>query len=301
MENTANVKIPSNIMVKSSYQMVNRKQPHYIDDVISQLYTYIYINTNPTYYPNLEIEAKLGKFNFIGEYVHCMEYIKETFQIPNYDGRDSKRKIEFKSGLDESQFYTIWYYVDKEAHIPNSEITKCEPLNIKDVFYQSKKRKSLIYKNNTLVMEEVIRKEDKVNHNIRDGGNDFRITICKEMKTDITDSDIEISKRDKFRVSYKFKFFRLDFTIVSASVDNCIEITYEIEFELYGFKLLDHNIYQRYEDFRYLLYRYIENIFCIIKIGSFDYYTERTQNYQKQKTGNEPIFGDYLERQNKLK
>jgi hypothetical protein len=289
------IKIPSNIMVKSSYLQIKARQASYINDIINELYNYIYVRTEPHLREHLEIEAKLGRFNFVGEYVQCMQYIRETFQVPNYENRERNTRIDFQSGLDESQFYTIWYYVDKESTIPKSEIIRLEPINYKEIHYQSQKRYQVAYRGGVKVGEETIRKDDKLHINIRDNGNDFRLTACKEMNTEITDQDVETAKRDKFRVSYKFRFFRLDFTIATRTVDSTIVVTYEIELEFEDFPKISQN-FQKYDDFKYILSRYIENVFCIYQTLSLDYYTEKTQN--KQRSSREPLFGDYLERFN---
>jgi hypothetical protein len=284
MENQE-IKIPTNIMVKSGYPIYLKRQHNFIKDLINEFYNYIYVKTDPNYYDSLEIEAKLGRFYFIGEYIQCMEYLKETFQIPNYDIRDKIKKYEFRSGLEEGEFYTIWYNLEKECQ-HNPEIKRIEPLTIKDTSYNTGKRKSTVYKNNTIIKEETIRKEDKLHFNIRDMGNDIRFSACKEMKTDITSDDIPIGSRDKFRVSYKFRYFRLDFTIATSN-----EITYEIELEFEDLKYVV-NQFKIYEDFSYLFMRYIENVFCIYNTTSLEYFYDRSN--VRNRTG--AMFGDYLEK-----
>ena len=75
-------KIPSNVIIKTSYAFTkNLMAPHFIPTIIEQIMQYI--KEHPRNYENLEIEAKLGRFEFKGDYVKNFERINEIFVIPD--------------------------------------------------------------------------------------------------------------------------------------------------------------------------------------------------------------------------
>jgi len=148
--------------------------------------------------------------------------------------------------------------------------------------------------NNNITNEDVIKKERKLHSNIRNNGMDFRITACIEKKTDICDND-EISLiRDKFRVSYEYQFFRIDFTIVNKN-SNSTELTFEIEIELLTQGIISQLDYFRdYRNFEYLFKRFFDNIFCIYELTKPDYYSDKLHEKGNKFVKN--IFGNYLEK-----
>jgi hypothetical protein len=61
-----NIRIPSNIMLKSAYGNFQKRESNYIMETILELYNYIYVHCKESDWDNLEIEAKLGKYDFKG-------------------------------------------------------------------------------------------------------------------------------------------------------------------------------------------------------------------------------------------
>jgi hypothetical protein len=234
--------------------------------------------------------------------------IKEPFRIPNFHMADRNinylYKYDFISGLDEKQFYSIWYFIDKESERSGSDIIKLEPVNIKEVHYRSGIRKGFHYKNGVEIKRELIKKEDKMHINIKDGGNDFRITSCKEnefTESDIPYDDSPTTAREKFRTSYKFGYFRLDFTIVTtykdANSDNISGVTYELEFEFAELSHFLEAYKNSYEDFRKIFYRFIQNISCFYIASTSEFHDSR---FFKPKNKYDSLFGDYIEKNIRL-
>jgi len=228
--------------------------------------------------------------------------LQKPLKFPLYSGKKNsghQLKYEFQSSLDENQFYAIWYFIDKEKDKFPQEIKLVEPTNYKETHYKSGKRKSVIFKGGEFIREDVIKKEDKMHLNIRDNGNDFRITSCVEMKTDITNEDEENGCRDKFRVSYKFRYFRLDFTIVSSFSKESINrvITHEVEFEFAELKdFMKPENCRGYDEFKIMFQRFIQNVQCFYKSSSQEFYKSIFGNTVKIKGPNESIYGDYFEK-----
>jgi hypothetical protein len=298
MESLLHVKkIPSNIMIKSAYNLYEYKinRLPYLHEPTIDIYNFIFQNTDLDL-DELEIEAKLGKFIFKGNSILGYEFIKEIFQIPIWDPREFSYKYDFVSGLEEEKFFLIWHFVDKESDNPQSSIKKIPPKNYKEIHYKSGKRKSQLIENNNVIREDIIKKEKKIHFNIRNNGMDFRITSCIEKKTDINDSDEYSINRDKFRISYEYQFFRIDFTIVNTIKNNSEpEITYEIELELLaqGIKS-QYNYFKDYRNFEYLFKRFFENIFCLYELTQTDYYSDKLIDKENKFFGS--IFGNYLEK-----
>jgi hypothetical protein len=293
-------RVPSNIMLKSSYFLHQNKEPNYITDTILELYNYI-LSVNPSEYNSLEIEAKLGTFLFKGSCVQAFKELKETFKIPIYNKQDKSYHYfiyDFNSGLEENQFYSLWYFVNKESERSGSEIIQIEPITYKETHYKSGIRKSVVYKNNIPGKEELIQKKDKHHVNIRNNSKDFRITACKEEKQySIPYDDVPVNYREKFRASYKFRFFRLDFTIVTAYKDLDVtsnkEMSYEVEFEFEELNTFLTRDYKTFEDFKMVFLRFIQNVFCIYEMITPEYYYSR---YAKPRFKEDSIFGDYMEK-----
>jgi len=299
MENISHVKkIPSNIIVKSAFALYDYKSMKfpYLYETIQDVYNFIFQNKD-TDLDEIEIEAKLGKFHFKGSNVLGYEFIKEIFRIPIWEIKDYNYKYDFVSGLDEEIFFLIWHFIDKECDFPQSNIKRVPPKNYKDIHYKSGKRKSQSILNNNVINEDIIKKEKKIHFNIRNNGMDFRLTSCIEKKTEIFDNDEITLTRDKFRISYEYQFFRIDFTIVNTCniSHNSPELSYEIEIELLtqGIKS-QYDYFKDYRNFEYLFKRYFENIFCIYELTQPDYYADKLNERGNKFFGN--IYGNYLEK-----
>jgi len=301
-----NIRIPSNIMLKSAYSNFQKRESNYIIETILELYNYIYVHCKQSDWDNLEIEAKLGKYDFKGDFIYLMQYIREPFKIPVFERNPSigyNYTYDFVPGLDESHFYSIWYFVDRESERPGSDIIKLEPINIKETNYKSGARLGVYYKNGQPIKEEIIKKENKMHINIRDNGNDFRITSCKETSlSEIFYEDVPTNFREKFRVSYKFRYFRLDLTIVSSHKDldssSANEITYEVELEFDEVgKFLRSDNCRNFEEFKMMFLRFFQNVFCLYMATTTEYFDQR---FHKPRDKNDSLFGDYIEKNIKL-
>lgn len=294
------IRIPSNIMIKSSFIQFNQREPVYMTETILELYKYI-LNTNPSQYSSLEIEAKLGVFDFKGSCVSALKDVKDPFKLPLYNKADknySHFKYDFNSGLSENQFYALWFFVNEECERKGSDIIPIEPVNYKETHFKSGIRRSIAYRNNQVIKEELIIKKDKHHVNIRNTGKDFRITSCVEAKQSVIDyDDVHINYREKFRVSYKFRYFRLDFTVVASyknlDVDSVKEMSYEVEFEFVELQQFLLNENKSFEDFKMMFLRFIQNIFCIYELLTPEmfYYSE----YNKR-ANDVSLFGDYFKK-----
>ena len=288
-----NERIPSNIIVKSIFHITRPYLlPKYIPSVINDIISYIY-QTEPMYYDNLEIEAKLGHFEFKGTKLNGYYYINEAFRIPDFPKIPQEFGMIFKSGLGPEKFYLIWSAIQNESKIINSGIKDLGAQTFKEIHYKSGKRSSLIYKEGKLVKEEIIKKEGKRHFNIRNCGNDFRITCSKEMPTEILeDEDVIEMKREKFRVSYHFSFYRLDFTITNSSNESFL--SYEIEIEINQIKelLKNNNGKINYDEISTVLERFMQNILNLYTATtpeSFSFISSKKENKFKNQ------FGNYLE------
>ena len=224
-------KIPTNVIIKSSYLFTkDLLKPRYIYSIIDQIMDYIH--QNPNSYENLEIEAKLGRFEFKGDSVKAFEKINEIFIIPeSIKPSNPCNKYLFNAGILQKDFFLIWSALDKESKLIGSNINSIKPQIYQDIIYNTNKRRSLMIEDGQPIREEIIRKENKKNINIRNSGYDFRITCSEEKPTEIDDNqDIKVNERDKFRISYQMSFYRVDLTISKES--NKEEYGYEIEIEL---------------------------------------------------------------------
>ena len=250
------IQIPNNIILKSLYtKTLPLLSPNYINDIVENITEYI-LNTDPIYYRNIEIESKLGYFEFLGEKSKIFSLINETFKLPDIKSKDFL--YNFKATISPSNFFAIWNAIERESYIKNSGIIRIEPLNIVDKINYDGIRLSKIYKEGEFIKKEIIKKEDKVNFNVRNYGNDFRITCSKEIETDFNENDSFRLTRDKFRVSYQFSFFQIDLTISKNSLepDN---YCYEVEIEIKN--LVDLLKGQNWEfNLRTILMRFMQNI-----------------------------------------
>ena len=262
-------KIPSNVIIKTSYLYTkNLLSLRYFNSIIDQIMQYI--RDHPNNYGNLEIEAKLGRFDFKGEGLKVLEKIKETFIIPESIKSTPTNKFIFNAGIPQKDFFLIWSALDKESKLNGSQIECIKPQTYKDeiynTIYKTNKRRSFIYQDGQLIKEEIIRKENKKNINVRNGGYDFRITCSEEMPTEIDkDNDTLDKERDKFRISYQLSYYRVDLTISKESNNN--DYGYEVEIELNKLKSeLDKvKIIDEYK-IRAILDRFIQNIMNLYSV-----------------------------------
>jgi hypothetical protein len=285
------IQIPNNIILKSLYtKTLPLLSPNYINDIVENITEYI-LNTDPIYYRNIEIESKLGYFEFLGEKSKIFSLINETFKLPDIKSKDFL--YNFKATISPSNFFAIWNAIERESYIKNSGIIRIEPLNIVDKINYDGIRLSKIYKEGEFIKKEIIKKEDKVNFNVRNYGNDFRITCSKEIETDFNENDSFRLTRDKFRVSYQFSFFQIDLTISKNSLepDN---YCYEVEIEIKNLdKLIGKNNNWKF-DLKRVLVRFIENILNLYTAILPDCY-----NLISQEENFKNCYGDYL--QNNIK
>ena len=263
-----NEKIPSNVIIKTSYKYTKGLlNASYINTIINQIIKYI--KDHPNSYENLEIEAKLGHFEFRGEGVKVLEKITETFIIPeSIKTSNLSNKYFFNAGILQKNFFLIWSALDKESKLNGSGIKCLQPQTYKDTIYKTNKRCSLIYQDGQLLKEEVIRKENKKNINVRNGGYDFRITCSEERPTEIDEKeDIKDNERDKFRVSYQLSYYRVDLTISKDEKSN--EYAYEVEIELNKLKneLVGAKIFDEIK-VATILNRFIQNILNLYSVLS---------------------------------
>ena len=283
-------RIPSNIIIKSIYNLTRPALcPRYIPSVINDIINYIY-KTQPNYYDNLEIEAKLGHYEFKGNKIIGYHFINEPFRIPDFIKSPTEYGFNFKSGISPDHFYLIWSAVDQEAKNPSAGIIPLGTFTYKETHYKSGKRRSCEYRDGKLVGEAIIRKEEKRNFNIRNCGNDFRITCSKEMPTDILEGeDIVEMERNKFRVSYQFSFYRIDFTITTSSNESFP--SYEVELEINKLKelLKENNGAVDFGIISTILERFMQNIINLYTAISPETYStilSKNDNPFKSKMGN---------------
>ena len=281
------IQIPNNIILKSLYtKTLPLLSPNYINDIVENITEYI-LNTDPIYYRNIEIESKLGYFEFLGEKSKIFSLINETFKLPDIKSKDFL--YNFKATISPSNFFAIWNAIERESYIKNSGIIRIEPLNIVDKINYDGIRLSKIYKEGEFIKKEIIKKEDKVNFNVRNYGNDFRITCSKEIETDFNENESFRLTRDKFRVSYQFSFFQIDLTISKNSLepDN---YCYEVEIEIKNLdKLIGKNNNWKF-DLKRVLVIFIENILNLYTAILPDCY-----NLISQEENFKNCYGDYLQ------
>ena len=151
------IPIPSNVIIKTSYAFTrNMMAPRYTQSIIEQIMQYI--KKYPNNYENLEIEAKLGRFEFRGDSMKNFEKINEIFIIPNsINKNDQKNKYNFVSGVPPRNFFLMWSALEKESKLNGANINCIKPILYKDSI-SGNKRKSEIFQNGVLIKEETIRK-----------------------------------------------------------------------------------------------------------------------------------------------
>ena len=305
-------RIPSNIIIKSVYKKYTKylMNPKYFDTIIDKIINYI--QKHPNNYDCLEIEAKLGRFEFKGESVQALEQIQDIFVIPD-SLKNSKHgnKFNFNAGINPRDFYLIWDALEQESKLKNSNIEKLNPQVYQDKIYSSNKRQSFLIENGKILKEEVIRKENKDNINVRNNGFDFRITCSEEMKTEIDEKiDKQENERNKFRVSYQLSYYRVDLTISKEGTNG--QYSYEVEIELNKLKqeligqILDE---ARIDYIKRILDRFLQNIFNLYSVLIQDAIYENSIKEESQSKNNihyqqkdiDNIFGNYIKENIKKK
>ena len=258
-------KIPSNIIIKTNYGFTkNLMAPHFFQSIIEQIMQYI--KEYPNNYENLEIEAKLGRFEFKGDFVSNFEKINEIFIIPDKDQLvpSPKNKFNFVSGVSPRDFFLIWQALENESKLNGANIECIKPILFKDFIYTNNKRKSQIFQDGKLIKEEIIRKENKKHINVRNLGSDFRITCSEEMPTDVNEEKDNLeNKRDKYRMSYQLSYYRVDLTLSKDKDGEYYEVEIEMNLlkkELVGVKHIDE------PKIRAILDRFIQNIFNLYSV-----------------------------------
>lgn len=277
--------IPKNILLKSQYPVYKTIKPHYSNEIASSLINYI-SSTSEDHKKSIEIEIKLGKFFFNKESI--LNKINDTFIIPE---SNKENKVEFEANV-ESHFNILWFYINNETKF-DKEIKLIEPLLYKEFILIGGKRISYCYDfNNDCIKKEIIKKDKKKHINVKvDPVMDIRVTSAVEIpyKTeDIEDTNQSPKNyREKLRMSYKFNFFRLDFTIVKSVYESSklmnvqpfnesyvksmyaqdysgYKTTYEIEIEFEGLNYFLQNIRDE-KMFESIVNRMLENSLMMIK------------------------------------
>jgi len=262
------INIPSNIIIKSIYNNLTYSLlfPRYINEIKYKIINYLKTIEEKDL-QNLEIEVKFGNFILEGNYIDSYKYINAVFVLPNFNFQNSY-KYKFNAGINPYKFFIIWNILDNETKKINSEISGPEIRIYNEIHYQSGKRKSLIYNEDKKQIGEEVIKKDKKNKNntinVSNLGNDFRITILKEQPTDIDyNNDKEEIKRDKYRISYQFRYFRIDMSITYEKSEKITrEPSYEIEIEINKLNDILRDKYGNidYDNFALILDRFIQNI-----------------------------------------
>ncbi len=297
--------IPSNIIIKSIYNNNTRPllEPKYIQTITNKVIAYL--QENPKNPNKLEIEAKFGTFSFIGDCIKCYSQITDPFVIPEFKG--SEYRYDFGARVTPRKFYLIWGALEKEYQIPESGIQFLGCFTIKETHYKNFKRHGIIYQNGKPIREDTIIKENKKNINIRNNGNDFRITCCKEMNTEIKEAfDLVDSHRDKFRVSYHFSFYRVDLTIVKDEKFPDYDYQIEIEIDKLGETIEKEGKNVNYMNVSSILNRFVQNILNLYSVISnnalYDNFNEIKQreylyginkHYMPQEINS--IYGNYFQ------
>ena len=292
-KNQTNIYIPRNIALKSIYYYTYTSafsQQKYIKEIIANILNYIKDPNNRNNLDKIEIEARLGEFEFTGERIQLYREITDTFLIPNFN--EKKCNFHFKPGIKPELFFLILSFFENEAK-------KDKDIKYKGVYiynekhYKSGKRFSSVIMNGKEERTEVIIKLDKKMFNVRNNRKDFRISVCKEMPTSIEPNDVIEIKRQKYRIAYDFNFFEFDFTITKE--DNKDNYTYEVEIEftklkdeLKYFPNIDENNLER------ILNRFIENVINLYTCFYFEPINDLKkyeENLKGIKINN--IFGNY--------
>ena len=270
-------------MFKEAFLLLETANVAWKEEIATELYNYIFVKCPPEERPYLELEAKLGTFVFNAN-SSVFGLITDIFKLPAIQNSKSWF-VNFDSQVTKEDFFSLWMFVEKEMKKPNSGIIRKEPLNIEEHFYQTGKRRSVVSNERKEVIDEyVILKTEKQHSNVRNNGKDFRVTICKEIPSETANNDKEVSQRLKYRLSYEFRFFSLDLTVVKEGMQE----KYEIEFEM---NKLSEYLSQEIDffQFSYLIKRFLENILVFYRVMSEDYFSLMYGASDKMTT-----YGDYM-------
>ena len=154
-------RIPQNIMLKSVYNLYQFTQANYLTESINDICSYISMYESEL--ENIEIEAKLGHFDFRGSNILGFRDITDTFKIPYYDKIHKdyhKYQYMFNSGLNENQFFMLWYFIGKESEKNSSEINILTPANYKETIHKSGSRRSIAFEKGIMKSDVIINKKD---------------------------------------------------------------------------------------------------------------------------------------------
>lgn len=346
--------IPRNIIFKTQYSKYKSSIPNYVVEISTFLYNYLF---SLPYEKQIlvEIEMKLGSIIFAGDY-QLYNHINNIFVIPEIRN-ESKNYVNFISNVG-FYFPNLWFYLQKEAKF-NNDIILHQPIFQKEFTFSDSKGNSkrlgyTLNSNLAITKLELITKSDKTHKNIKCNPFplDFRVSCCLENEDVDNEDDIlikleKIKKvlygdsissipnlyREKFRLSFIFNYFQLDFTIVKSITNEHrlmytkpleeeyiktfwadqigdYTTTYEVEIELKNIKhLLDQKI--DYGGFELLINRMVENVLMLIKcvhnnqetlnnLPDKDYimkkvYDKVHNNKEIEKLEKSSLFGDYFQ------
>ena len=308
-----NCYVHSNIILKTYYPYYEMNKKDYLVKIRDRIFSYI-SKLSPDELKICEIESKFGNFSFFNAYEN-FSLIAEPFIIPSFSS--NKQPFRFNIGVENKFFYLIYNALYQEEKVNGSNIQRKGPFFYDEFLYRSGKRVSYIYKGGAVTnggKPDIIKKEGKEHINVRNGGLDFRITCSKEVKSALS-SEEENDKRSiettrkKYRISFKFSFFRIDLSIVNQKENNKQNVMrYEVEIELlvkeivlyYNLKNPEH-----INSIKILIDRFLQNIISINSIMSNDglFYYMKTSDWINE---NKPItnpetnnliynkYGDYL-------
>lgn len=292
-------RIPSNIILQSIYPKSHQDISDYMSSLKAEIFSYIINNLPQNENENLEIEARIGKIRFEGSSIKAFNFIRQIFlvQVPF----DKDFRYKFEPGVSPKVFYAIYNALDLESKHEYKEnflkLQKNNPIIYKEKHYNTGKRYQEIFEGGKKTGEECIIKEKKVFLNVRNCGNDFRISCCKERKTDIDkDRDKEELKRNKFRICFTKCFYEVDLTVTNDSKTNFNEYSYEVELELNMKKVLEmFPLHKKKDDFTVngvysVIDRFIQNIFTFLYLVKYEGY----ENHYSKKGEGISLFGNYL-------
>ena len=230
--------------------------------VASSLYNYIY-ELDPNLWKEIEVEAKLGKVLFQGKCEEKYSKVLNPFVISGKFRNCKDNFITFDPCLSKENFFILFEKISKEFENKTNKITG----PIKSCDYDGNGfRKSII--NNNVV--EVLKKMNKHNYDIRNDGNDIRVSISREKRFN-NDKEIKLSgfMREKHRISFYYDNFVIDFTIVNSYINKVLKSTkFEVELEFYKIRENALNYKGNFKEFEKVIFQFcykIENYYSILK------------------------------------
>ena len=331
--------IPQNILLKTQYLLYKTIKPNIFSEISLKLFNYV-ANTKPENQDKIEIEIKLGKFKFDGDY-SVFNRIKDVFIIPEFkfSSNSNSNKMAFEANVGK-HFNLLWFYIDNEAKFDTQGVKLIEPLYYKEFIFSGEKRLSFCYNgDNILLSKEIISKTNKNHINVKYNNNlDLRITAATEEPRVLEERDydsIPKTYREKLRLSYRFFFYRFDLTIVRSIYNSSklavfgggkamdsdfvstvlaedlgyFQTTYEFEIEFEGLNHYLKNSKLELNSFEKLISRMVENAYILIesitKIEIFENLPNKIDVFEKfihkNPTTNETINLEGKENKNELK